>query len=269
MAFLNDITLGQYYPGRSFLHALDPRSKLLASLILMTGLLVSNQIVLVLLFVGIAGAAVLCSGMPSLLILKNLKPFVWLFLFTFGFHLLATAGESFVELPVVGISLTIEGLFNGVLYTARLVLFLVFAALLTMTTAPIELTDSLEKLLAPLKRFKFPVHDFAIMLTLSLRFLPILIREAERIKNAQLSRGATLEGNIVVKIKNISPMVLPLFISAIRRAEDLAVAMEARCYVSGGSRSSFRQMMFAGRDFAVVLIAVSSLMTVVLAKVLL
>lgn len=248
MAFLNDITLGQYYPGSSFLHRLDPRSKLLASLFFMTCLLFSNNWSLLLLYAGVCILGFYFSKLPLEIILKNLKPFFWLFLITFGIHVLTTTGTTLLEIPIIGVTLTREGAFNGFSYAFRLALLIVFAAFLTLTTEPIELTDSLEKLLSPLKRFSVPVHEMSLMMTLSLRFLPILLREGERIKNAQLSRGISLEGNIVQRVRNVVPMVLPLLVSAIRRAEDLAVAMEARHYVGGEQRTSYHKLAFGRQD---------------------
>lgn len=253
MGFLNDITIGQYYPDNSFLHKLDPRSKLFASLILMTSLLLSSKITLILPFGVLCIIAVYFSKLPFKFIAKNLKPFFLLFLITFFIHLLTTEGRTIFMIPFVGLNITEQGFLNGISYSIRLGFLILFAALLTMTTSPIELTDGLERLLRPLKRFKIPVHEFALMMTLSLRFIPILIREAERIKNAQLSRGASLEGNLLQRIRNIIPMVLPLFISAFRRADDLAMAMEARHYMGGKGRTNFRQLAFKQRDFGLLI----------------
>lgn len=260
---LKDITLGQYYPGNSFLHRLDPRSKLLTSLIFMTCLLLSNKLFLLLVLLGVSVSGVYFSGIPFVRMLKNLRPFFWLFLITFLIHLFTTQGRELIRIPILGFSLSEEGFVNGVSYSLRLGLLIVFAGFLTMTTAPIELTDSLEKLLSPLKRFKVRVHEFALMMTLSLRFLPILILEAERIKNAQLSRGASLEGNLLRRVKNIVPMILPLFVSAIRRAEDLAVAMEARHYVGGEGRTSFRKLQFRRGDFGLLAFSMVALLAIV------
>lgn len=264
MAFLTDITLGQYYPGNSFLHRLDPRSKLLASLLFMTCLLLSNNWTLLGLHTGVCLLGIYFSKIPIQIILKNLKPFFWLFLITFAIHGLTTKGTALVDVPLLGLTVTQEGVFHGFSYSFRLALLIIFAALLTLTTEPIELTDSLEKLFAPLNRFKVPVHEFGLMMTLSLRFLPILLREGERIKNAQLSRGISLEGNIIRRVRNIAPMVLPLLVSAIRRAEDLAVAMEARHYVGGGQRTCFQKLEFGKRDVCLALFATTFLLGFVL-----
>lgn len=264
MGFLNDITLGQYCPGNSFLHTLDPRSKLIASLLFMTGLLLSNSISLILLLGGICVVGIYFSEMPIKIISKNLKPFFWLFLITFAIHLLTTKGETILTVPFLGLSVTEEGFFNGITYSLRIVFLITFAALLSLTTAPIELTDSLERLFSPLKKLKVPVHEFALMMTLSLRFIPILIQEAERIKNAQLSRGVSLQGSLPRRVKNIIPMILPLFISAFRRAEDLAVAMEARHYVGGEGRTNYRRLVFKRADFGLLIFSGAILSGIVL-----
>jgi len=180
---------------------------------------------------------------------KNLKPFFWLFLITFLIHLLTTRGTVLYSIPWLDWTITSEGMTNGTVYSIRLALLIIIAALLTMTTAPIELTDSLEKLFSPLKRVKVPVHEFALMMTLALRFIPILLREAERIRNAQLSRGLSLEGNLMHRVKNIIPMILPLMVAAIRRADELAVAMEARSYTGGSGRTTYRKLGFAPGDY--------------------
>lgn len=169
-----------------------------------------------------------------------------------------------LSLPFVTVAITKEGLFNAGLYTVRLLLLIILAAWLTLTTTPIELTDGLERLLLPLKRFKLPVHEFVLMVTLSLRFLPILIQEAERIKNAQLSRGASLEGTLMHKVRNIVPMVVPLFLSAIRRADELALAMEARHYVGGDGRTSFGHLRLTKVDCGVLLFSFGFLVFMVL-----
>jgi len=263
---LKDITLGQYFPGNSFLHRLDPRSKLFASLIFMTCLLLSQKFFLFLLLAGICVLGLYLSEIPLSRMLKNLKPFFWLFLITFLIHLFTTPGKEFIHISIWGFSLSEEGFVNGLTYSLRLGLLIIFAAFLTMTTPPIEITDSLEKLFSPLKRFKVPVHEFVLMVTLSLRFLPLLILEADRIKNAQLSRGVSLEGNLLQRIKNIVPMILPLFISAIRRAEDLAVAMEARHYIGGEGRTSFRKLRFRRGDFGMLAFAGLACLGVVVLK---
>ncbi len=264
VAFLKDITLGQYYPGQSFLHRLDPRSKLLTSLILMTSLLFSKTLDLILIHGAVALLVVYVSKIPFNIIARNLKWFLWLFLITFGIHVLEiTIVDRF---PYFILGIIESGLLNGLTYTLRLALLIILAALLTLTTSPIELTDGVERLFSPLKRFKLPVHELAMMMTLSLRFIPILIHEAERIKNAQLSRGASLEGSLLERVKNIIPMILPLFVSAIRRADDLAVAMEARAYIGGEGRSSYNRLAFTGADVGVLIFSAAFMLGIFVLK---
>lgn len=219
----------------------------------MTSLLLCNNLSIILALGGICIVSVYLTKLPVKIISKNLKPFIWLFLITFGIHLLTTEGKTIASLSVLGLKISEQGLINGTTYSIRLAFLITFAALLTLTTPPIELTDSLERLFSPLKKFRVPVHEFSLMMTLSLRFIPILIREAERIKNAQLSRGVSLQGSLLQRVKNIIPMILPLFISAFRRAEDLSVAMQARNYVGGEGRTNYRRLEFKRGDFGLLI----------------
>lgn len=251
MAFLTDISLGQYYPGDSFIHRLDPRTKLIAIFCFMTALLVSFQPVVLGGFAILLIIIIASSRLPVALVLKNIRPFIWLFFLTVLVHLFWTQGQVLYTVPVVNLDVTQEGLTLGLVYSVRLVLLIILAALLTLTTSPIELTDALEKMLGPLKRFKVPTHEIVMMLTLSLRFIPTLLEEALRLKNAQMSRGATFDGSLVQRIKSVVPLILPLFISAFRRADDLALAMDSRCYTGGEGRSSFRKLKFKAADYVV------------------
>lgn len=254
MALNNDITLGQFYPGDSVLHRLDPRSKLVASLIFMTCVLLAVTPLLILCYAVLCLSAVVVSKIPPANILGSLKPFSWLFLVTFGIHLFTTGGVPLFGDSALGITLTREGLVKAFVFTSRLGLLLVLAGVFTMTTTPVEIADSLDRLLAPLKRLKLPVNEFVLMVSIALRFLPILVNEANRVKSAQLSRGLSLQGNLVRRVKSMLPMILPLFVSAIRRAEDLAVAMEARSYVSGAERTSFRRLKFGAGDYGLLVL---------------
>lgn len=257
MAFLNDITLGQYFPGSSMVHRLDPRTKLIALMLLMTSLLASSLWSVMLIFMVVTAIAIVWSTIPMSLILKNLRPFIWLFGITIMVHLFWTPGRIAIILPVLGATITHEGLQNGLVYSVRLALLVLFAALLTLSTSPIELTDALEKLFSPLKRFKVPTHEIVMMLTLSLRFIPTLLEEAQRIKNAQISRGATFEGNLVKRMRSVVPLILPLFVSAFRRADELALAMDSRCYNGGNGRTSFKRLQFQRADYIVLAFAVA------------
>lgn len=251
MTFINDISLGQYYPVDSFIHRLDPRTKLIAIMLIMTGLLVSFNLVVLFGFLIFSVFVVVLSRIPLKLVFRNLRPFLWLFLITIGVHIFWTSGKVLATVPIINASITREGLLMGLIYTLRLALLVVFAAILTLSTSPIELTDALEKMLAPLKRFHVPTHEIVMMLTLSLRFIPTLMEEAQRLKNAQISRGATFEGSLLRRMRSIIPLVLPLFVSAFRRADELALAMDSRCYAGGEGRTSFKRLKFSVPDYFV------------------
>ncbi|MBN1998805.1 energy-coupling factor transporter transmembrane protein EcfT [candidate division KSB1 bacterium] len=251
MAFLSDITLGHYYPSDSFIHRLDPRTKLLATMLLMMTCMISQKPIVLAVFGVILLVAVYLSKIPVRFILKNLRPFAVLFLITLFVHMFWTSGTILYTVPELNIEITREGLYMGVVYSARLALLVVFAALLTLSTSPIELTDAMEKMLAPLKRLRVPTHEIVMMLTLSLRFIPTLMEEAERLKNAQISRGATFDGPVYKRIKNVIPLILPLFISSFRRADELALAMDARCYHGGEGRTSFKKLKYTRNDVVI------------------
>ncbi len=259
MAFFNDITLGQYYPGESFIHGLDPRTKLVCITFLMTALLLSHEPVLLAAFAIFSAVIIVLSRIPVRFVLKNLRPFIWLFGITLFFHLFWTSGRALARVPVIGSEITYEGLQMGLTYSVRLCLLIIFGAVLTLTTSPIEMTDALERLFAPLKRFRVPTHEIVMMLTLSLRFIPTLMEEAQRLKNAQLSRGASFNGTLVQRIRSVMPLILPLFISAFRRADELALAMDSRCYTGGEGRTSFSRLRFGRSDYLVFVVSSLSL----------
>lgn len=248
---IKDITLGQYFPVDSPIHQLDPRTKIISSLILMILLLlIEHWLTLVMAFL-VLGLAVRSSKIPFAVVLKNIRPFIWLFLLTLILHLFFTKGRILVRLPVLGWPIYAEALELGLIYTFRLVVLILIATVLTLSTSPVELTDALYKILAPLKKFGIPVYDLIMMMTLAMRFIPTLLQEAERIQKAQMSRGASFEGNLVQKMKSVIPLLLPLFISAFRRADELALAMDARCYHGGEGRTSFVQLKFSGVDYSI------------------
>lgn len=249
MSFLNDITLGQFRPGDSLLHRMDPRSKLITGLLVMTALLLSSNVTVLLLFACALIVAMAVAKLPATAVFGNLRPFVWLFLITLFFHAFFSQGEVLLRIPYLGLELTLAGLINGLVYSLRLGLFVLAAAVLTLTTSPIEITDGLEKLLAPAKRLRVPTHELTMMMSLSLRFIPTLLQEADRLQKAQLSRGALFEGNILRRIKSVIPLIIPLFISSFRRADELALAMESRCYAGGEGRTSYTQLRFSRADY--------------------
>ncbi len=259
MAFFNDITLGQYYPCNSFIHRLDPRTKLVCMTFLMTALLLSREPVLLCAFAIFSAVVVILSRIPVRFVLRNLRPFVWLFVITLFFHLFWTSGRILTQIPIIGVDVTHEGMQMGLTYSTRLGLLIILAAVLTLTTSPIEMTDALERLFAPLKRFHVPTHEIVMMLTLSLRFIPTLMEEAQRLKNAQISRGASFDGTLLQRIRSVIPLILPLFISAFRRADELALAMDSRCYIGGEGRTSFSRLKFGRSDYLVFVVSSLSL----------
>ncbi len=246
---LTDITLGQYYPGNSFLHRMDPRSKILCTMIFIAAIFLAANLwsyILVTLFIL---GSILISGVPVKMVWKAVKPLWVILLFTMLIHVLTTPGEEIFTWGWIHISK--EGVENGVLMTLRLVYLIAFSSLLTYTTSPIVLTDGIEALLMPFKRFGVPAHELAMMMTIALRFIPTLLEETDRIMKAQSSRGADFStGNLWHRAKSMVPLLVPLFISAFRRADDLATAMEARCYRGGEGRTKMHQLVYTWRDGA-------------------
>jgi len=252
MAILNDITLGQYYPIDSFIHRLDSRTKIMIILVAMTIFVLTHNIVkLALVFIVIL-SIIKVSSVPFSLVIRNLRPFIWLFLLTIIFHLFLTKqGKSLFTIPWLSIQITKLGLINGITYSFRLSILILLATMLTLTTSPMELTDALDRFLKPLQKLGISTHEFTLMITLSLRFIPTLLLEADKLQKAQLSRGAIFEGNLIQRVKSVIPLILPLLISVFRRADELALAMDARCYIGGRNRSSFKQLAFTTNDYLV------------------
>ena len=250
MRILKDIALGKYVDVDSPVHRLDPRTKFLAAVALMTAALAVVDPLPLLLFISFLAIAARLARIPAALLLRNLRPFAWLFLFTAVLHAVMTPGRVLVHVPWIDVAVTAEGLRFGLLFCVRLASMVSVAALMTLTTSPIELTDGIERLLKPLRRFGFPAHEFAMMITIALRFIPVLVEEAERIRKAQMARGADFGGGIVRRAKQMVPLLVPLFISAFERADRLAIAMESRCYRGGDGRTSYRQLSFARADLA-------------------
>jgi energy-coupling factor transport system permease protein len=258
---LTDITLGQYYPGNSFLHRMDPRAKILCTMIFIVAIFLAKDIVSYGLVTAFIGLCVAVSGVPFRMVVRAVKPLWLILLFTMLIHVLSTPGN--VVWSWGWISVTEEGLRNGTLMTLRLVYLIGFSSLLTYTTSPITLTDGIESLLSPFRRIGVPAHELAMMMTIALRFIPTLLEETDRIMKAQASRGADFSsGNIWQRAKAMVPLLVPLFISAFRRADDLATAMEARCYRGGEGRTKMHVLAYGGRDavaFAAVLIVTAAL----------
>ncbi|MBO5591119.1 MAG: energy-coupling factor transporter transmembrane protein EcfT [Acidaminococcaceae bacterium] len=245
-----DITLGQYYPGNSFIHRLDPRTKILATLLLIVAVFLANTAV---------GYGALCvmvlfiialSGLPFMLVLKSVKPLLFIIVLTLLLHTLLGQGEHVLYQWKL-LKVTEEGVQMGVKMSMRLILLLMISSILTFTTSPIVLTDGIEALLRPFRVIGVPAHELAMMMTIALRFIPTLMEETDRIIKAQTARGADFSsGNLLARAKNMLPILVPLFISAFRRADDLAVAMEARCYRGGEGRTRMHQLAYHAGDAA-------------------
>ena len=245
---LKDITLGQYFPGNSAIHRLDPRMMIILTLVYIAMLFaVSNPISLpIALAVPIVAFAI--SKIPIGMALKTLKPMIPIVLFTAVLNMFFVDGVVLWQWSFFRI--TVEGLYFAGMMAMRILLLVLGTALLTYTTSPISLTDGIERLLSPLKRIHFPAHELAMMMTIALRFIPTLIEETDKIMSAQKARGADLEsGGLIQRAKALIPILIPLFVSAFRRAEDLALAMECRCYRGGEGRTRMKQLHLGGIDW--------------------
>lgn len=245
---LKDITLGQFFPGSSFLHKMDPRMKLILTFALIIIVFVSQGFVGFGLILAFVLLVTLSSGIAFKFLVRGLKPVLFIVLFTFVLNVFfQTGGEVIFKLGFLRI--TDGGLRMAFFLAARLVLLVICSQLLTLTTSPIALTDGLESLMRPLKRFHFPAHEIAMMMSIALRFIPTLMDEANKIMKAQTARGADFEnGNLVQRAKAMVPLLVPLFVGSFRRAEELAMAMEARCYHGGEGRTRMRQLRYGWRD---------------------
>ena len=245
---LRDITIGQYYPAESVIHKLDPRVKLFGTLIYVISLFCMKGIVGFLMATLFMAGVILLSRVPFKFIVKGLKPILILMFITALFNLFLTPGE--VLLSVWVLEITKEGLSNAVWMTIRLIYLILGTSIMTLTTTPNQLTDGLEKSLRPLNKIGIPVHAIAMMMSIALRFIPILIEETDKIMKAQMARGADFEnGNMLKRVKNMIPLLVPLFVSAFRRADDLAMAMEARCYNGGSGRTKMKPLQYVKRDY--------------------
>ncbi|WP_408008960.1 energy-coupling factor transporter transmembrane component T family protein [Pseudalkalibacillus sp. A8] len=254
---MDNVIIGQYIPGSSPIHSMDPRAKLIAVFIyVIIVFLANNWLSYAFLGVFTIGTALL-SRVPVSFILKGLKPILWIILFTMVLHLFMTK-EGPVLVDFGWTAIHEGGVVQGVFIALRLLFLILLTSLLTLTTTPIDITDGIESLLAPLKRVKFPVHEFALMMSISLRFIPTLLQETEKIMKAQSARGAEFSsGPIKERIKAFVPLLVPLFISAFKRAEDLALAMEARGYRGGEGRTKLRLLKWQGIDtLALVMVGV-------------
>ncbi|SFI35385.1 energy-coupling factor transport system permease protein [Tindallia magadiensis] len=244
---LKDITIGQHYPTGSVIHQLDPRTKIIGTFAFMAGLFLIQSFSAYIAVILLLGTVILTSQIPFKYVLKGLKPLMVLIFVTFFINLFMTRGESI--LGIGPLTITREGLNQGVFMAMRLIFLIVGTSLLTLTTSPITLTDGIEHLLNPLRRIGVPAHELAMMMTIALRFIPTLLEETDKIMKAQIARGADFEsGNLMNRAKSLVPLLVPLFISSFRRADDLAMAMEARCYRGGENRTRLKALSWKKRD---------------------
>lgn len=244
---IKDITIGQYYPADSILHKLDPRVKLVGTMIYIISLFISNNYFTYILAAVFLFTVIKLSKVPFKFIVRGLKAVMVLFLFTAVFNLFLTPGEEIFRLGFIKI--TMEGVISAVTMTIRLIFLVLGSSLMTFTTTPNHLTDGLESILNPLKRVKVPVHEISMMMSIALRFIPILMEETDKIMKAQMARGADFEtGGLVKRAKSLIPLLVPLFVSAFRRANDLAMAMEARCYRGGEGRTKMKPLKYTTKD---------------------
>ncbi|WP_143319817.1 energy-coupling factor transporter transmembrane component T [Clostridium sp. HBUAS56010] len=244
---LKDITLGQYYPVDSILHRLDPRTKLFGTMVFIISLFVVNSIWAYLLATVFLAVAIRLSNVPFSYMIRGLKAIVFLLLISVSFNLFLTPGVEIFRLGFVKV--TKEGIQIAAFMGVRLIYLVVGSSIMTLTTTPNQLTDGLEKSLKFLNKIRVPVHEVAMMMSIALRFIPILVEETDKIMKAQMARGADFEtGNLIQRAKNMIPLLVPLFISAFRRATDLAMAMEARCYRGGEGRTKMKPLRYAKRD---------------------
>jgi len=245
---LRDITLGQYYPVDSVVHRLDPRAKIILAFLYIIAVFMVPSLWFYLPVFAYLVLATLLAKLPPGMMLRSLKPMRIILVITFILNLFFASGTT----PLIKIGSVViwqEGFMNALVFTFRLVFLVTGSSILTLTTSPVTLTDGLERLASPLKIIKFPAHEMAMMMTIALRFIPTLVEEADKIMKAQTARGADFEtGNLMARARAMIPLLVPLFISAFRRAGDLAMAMEARCYRGGEGRTRLHQLKYSRRD---------------------
>ncbi|MDR1778342.1 MAG: energy-coupling factor transporter transmembrane protein EcfT [Clostridiales Family XIII bacterium] len=250
---IRDITLGQYYPEYSIIHKLDPRLKIVAILFYIASLFVVKDFCGYLLVMLALGIFISLSKVPLRFILRGLKPIMIIIMFTFLLNMFMTSGEILWQWKFLKI--TQEGIYNAVFMALRLVFLILGSSMLTLTTKPIKLTDGIESLLKPFKKMGLPTHELAMMMTIALRFIPTLLEETDKIMKAQMARGADFEtGSIFRRAKAMVPILVPLFVGAFRIAQDLAMAMEARCYRGGEGRTKLNALKFKRKDAVAALI---------------
>ncbi|MDE6894990.1 MAG: energy-coupling factor transporter transmembrane protein EcfT [Lachnospiraceae bacterium] len=245
---IRDITLGQYYPAKSTIHKLDPRVKLVTTIVFIISLFVAKGVVGYAIASLFLAMVIRMSRVPFSYMTKGLKAIIMILMLTVLFNLFLIDGD-FVLWRFGFLRITDKGLKTAVFMAVRLIYLILGSSIMTLTTTPNDLTDGLEKLLGPLKKLHVPVHEISMMMSIALRFIPILLEETDKIMKAQIARGADFEtGNLLQKAKAMVPLLVPLFISAFRRANDLAMAMEARCYHGGDGRTKMKPLHYESRD---------------------
>lgn len=262
---LKDVTIGQFFPGNSFVHRLDPRMKLMLTLLYVVALFLVPDFWGFLVIGALMGLVVAFSGISLRVVFRGLKSLIFIIVFTAFFNILYGGGEPLFP----GISwlgwLKAEGVRNALFMIIRIILLILGTSYLTYTTSPVMLTDAMERLFRPLKVLRIPVHELAMMMTIALRFIPTLIDETDKIINAQKARGADFEtGNIVRRARALVPILIPLLISAFRRAEELADAMECRCYHGGEGRTRYKVYSFSWRDWVALALMLAALSLIIL-----
>ena len=244
---IRDITIGQYYPAESAIHKMDARLKLMITFVFIVTLFLVNTFVGYVFVIACMGLTIRASKVPFKFIVRGLKAVVFLLLISVSFNMFLTPGEPIFQIGFL--KLTWEGLRTAGFMALRLIYLVLGSSIMTLTTTPNELTDGLERSLGFLNKVGVPVHEISMMMSIALRFIPILIEETDKIMKAQMARGADFEsGNLLKKVKSMIPLLVPLFVSAFRRADDLAMAMEARCYNGGEGRTKMKPLRYEGRD---------------------
>ena len=265
---LKDITLGQYFPGNSFIHRLDPRTKLIARVVYIVALFMAVNWVSYALMAAFLLLCIKISTIPGKSFIRGMKPLMMILIFTGVLNLFFTT-DGTVLVDFWFVTITTAGLQRAIFMVVRILLLICGTFLLTYTTSPISLTDGLEALMNPLKKIKVPVHELSMMMCIALRFIPTLIEETDKIMSAQKARGADFEsGTLMEKAKAMIPILVPLFISAFRRADELATAMECRCYQGGEGRTKMKLLRYSRLDFRAFLVAAALLAAIVVLRAL-
>ncbi len=263
---LKDITLGQYFPGDTVIHRLDPRTKLVMTIVYMVALFTAKDIISYGVVMAGLAAVIVVSNTKLKMLLKGLKPIVIVLAFTGILNILYAPGEHVIAHFWV-FTITLEGIKTAILMMLRITMLIMGTSILTYTTSPIALTDGMERLMGPLKKIKVPVHEISMIMSIALRFIPTLIEETDKIMNAQRARGADFDsGNLIQRAKAMLPILVPLFISAFRRADELAIAMESRCYHGGEGRTRMKVLKYKRRDIITFILGIAYLTAVIVLR---